>query len=165
MGKRQLTTSRHSALSGDLHAPRTARSFVRTAIADWTPEALPAEITERLTHDATLLVSELVTNAVVHAGTTVELYCRLVAGETEGEEFASLVVEVSDDHPMRPLLPGDANTYATHGRGLQLVAAIAESWGISYHRDLKTVWFRLPIRSPGDLEVPVPAPRVEQLFQ
>jgi serine phosphatase RsbU (regulator of sigma subunit) len=89
-----------------------------------------------------VVVSELVTNAVVHAGTDVGLDCRLEpAGNT-----AALVVEVSDQHPSRTPREGTGETsYDTpeYGRGLRLVAALAESWGVSYRRSGKTVWARL----------------------
>ncbi len=67
-----------AALPGTPLAPGAAR-MVRETLADWGELALPgAEIVrERLAEDAVLVVSELVTNAVVHAGTDVELLCRL----------------------------------------------------------------------------------------
>ncbi|MCB5906778.1 SpoIIE family protein phosphatase [Streptomyces pinistramenti] len=144
---RDGTGSRSAALTGTPRAASDARRFVRGTLADWTAQRLPGAeaLTERLAEEALLLVSELVTNAVVHAGTDVELHCRLEADTAP--DGPGLVVEVSDHHPTRPVrghrhsgLPDGA------GHGLQLVGAVAESWGITYRRAMKTVWFRL---APG----------------
>ncbi|MEV8015615.1 ATP-binding SpoIIE family protein phosphatase [Streptomyces sp. NPDC086554] len=138
-----------TSLPGNSMAPAAARRFVRAALADWTELAVPAAagITDRLADDSVLLVSELVTNAVVHAGTTVELLCQLDEAGL-GESADALVIEVSDHHPARavrsepvPQPPGTPE----YGRGLQLVATLSESWGITYRTGTKTVWARLPV--------------------
>ncbi|MFM9369590.1 SpoIIE family protein phosphatase [Streptomyces sp. Da 82-17] len=150
-----------TTLPGTSLAPAAARRFVRSALADWAEPAVradPAEhpappavdgITERLADDAVVLVSELVTNAVVHAGTDVELLCRLeLAEESDDGEGASLLVEVTDHHPARPVHGASADRTsdgAEYGRGLHLVASLAESWGITYRTGSKTVWARLPV--------------------
>ncbi len=147
------------SLPGDQQAAGAARRFLRTALAQWSDSGLPeaARLGERLLDDSTLLVSELVTNAVVHAGTTVELVCRLDTRESP----PGLVVEVSDHHPTRALrddsgvldesdAPDDSRE---GGRGLQLVAALSDAWGISYRRDRKTVWCRFDLPA-GDGATP-----------
>ncbi|MGJ3559500.1 ATP-binding protein [Streptomyces sp. INA 01156] len=134
-----------AALSGGSLAPGTARALVRSALADWTERALPGaeHLTTRAGDDATLIASELVTNAVVHAGTEVRLTCRLE------EESGALVVEVTDRHPSRAPHGGEpeAPPYESpeHGRGLRLVAALSEAWGITYRPGTKTVWARIPV--------------------
>nr|WP_306933831.1 SpoIIE family protein phosphatase [Streptomyces luteogriseus] len=136
----------HATLSGSSLAPGAARALVRAALAEWTGLGLPGaeHLTDRLADDATLVVSELVTNAVVHAGTDVEMECRL---EGDTPDTAALVVEVSDHHPSRaprgsePETPHDTPEY---GRGLRLVGALSEAWGITYRTGRKTVWARLP---------------------
>lgn len=79
-----------------------------------------------------LLVSELVTNVVLHAHSRVELTLRDLGDRTR--------VEVSDasTHPpeMRP-------PHVTGGRGLHIVEALAARWGIEVHIDGKTVWFEI----------------------
>ncbi|MGW6267921.1 MULTISPECIES: SpoIIE family protein phosphatase [unclassified Streptomyces] len=138
-----------TSLPGNPSAPAAARRFVRAALADWAELSVPAAagVTDRLVDDAVLLVSELVTNAVVHAGTTVELVCRLDEAGL-GESTDTLVVEVSDHHPARsvrsdptPQPPGTPE----YGRGLQLVATLSDSWGITYRTGTKAVWARLPV--------------------
>ncbi|MFH8374223.1 ATP-binding SpoIIE family protein phosphatase [Streptomyces cyaneofuscatus] len=149
-----------TSLPGIPLAPSAARRFVRAALAEWTGLGVPAAVgfSDRLADDAVTVTNELVTNAVVHAGTTVDLVLRL---EEEGgdEPSAALVLEVTDHHPARPVgadEPGDPGRTETeapaglpdpaeYGRGLQLVATLAESWGITYRTGLKTVWARLPV--------------------
>ncbi|WP_030601718.1 ATP-binding SpoIIE family protein phosphatase [Streptomyces fulvoviolaceus] len=133
----------HATLAGTPLAPSAARALARAAFTEWAELGLPGTeyLTDRLADDAVVVVSELVTNAVVHAGTEVELACRLEA------ETGALVVEVLDHHPSRAPRDGAPEPpYGTpeYGRGLRLVAALAESWGITYRTGAKTVWARLP---------------------
>jgi serine phosphatase RsbU (regulator of sigma subunit) len=119
--------------------------MVRAALADWSALGLPGTelLTDHLAADALVVVSELVTNAVVHAGTDVEVVCRL-------EETGTLVVEATDHHPSRAPGSGDLETpyeIPEYGRGLRLVAALSQAWGITYHPGAKTVWASLP--APG----------------
>ncbi|MCS0638152.1 SpoIIE family protein phosphatase [Streptomyces sp. LP05-1] len=140
-----------TSLAGNPLAPAAGRRFVRTALADWSGAGLPAAalLGQRVADDLILVVDELVTNAVVHAGTTVELLLRLE--EPAEDRPAAVVLEVSDHHPTRPLQstrPGSGageDGMEEYGRGLQLVAALAECWGITYRSGLKTVWARLPL--------------------
>lgn len=141
-----------ATLNGSPLAPGAARQLVRAALAEWAGLGLlgakgagqtgqtgevgeVGEPGERLAEDTTLVVSELVTNAVVHAGTDVELACRLEEDpEHPGRPGGcrAVVVEVSDHHPSRAPRDGTAETsYGTpeYGRGLRLVAALADAWG------------------------------------
>src|ERR1700678_1417127 len=75
-------------------AAAQARRFVRETLRTWgVPE--PAEGAPSLIDDAVLLTSELVTNAVVHAGTQVQVTCRINGKAVE--------VAVGDRHPARAL--------------------------------------------------------------
>jgi len=141
-GSADLPAQMYTTLPGSPLAPGSARALVRAAVAGWAEARLPGteRLTDRMADDAVLVVSELVTNAVVHAGTEVDLECRLE------EESGALVVEVSDRHPSRA--PRDAEAEAPYetpeyGRGLRLVATLAESWGITFRKSAKTVWARL----------------------
>lgn len=136
----------HAILPGSPLAPGSARALLRTALAEWTALGLPGaeHLTDRLAADALLVVSELVTNAVVHAGTAVEFECRL---EGDDQDTAALVVEVCDHHPSRAPRgsePDPAHDTPEYGRGLRLVGALCEAWGITYRTGRKTVWARLP---------------------
>ncbi|GGL69123.1 hypothetical protein GCM10010129_10690 [Streptomyces fumigatiscleroticus] len=126
---------------GSSLAPGSARTMVRDCLDDWTGLDAPgsAHVTDRMREDALVVVSELVTNAVVHAGTDVELTCRL-------EESGALVIEVCDHHPSRAPRNSDAEPgreIPEYGRGLQLVGTLSEAWGITYRTGRKTVWARL----------------------
>ncbi|MFF5444359.1 SpoIIE family protein phosphatase [Streptomyces sp. NPDC012888] len=111
-----------------------ARTFVRDTLQGWGF----ADIVD----DAVVLTSELVTNAVVHAGTRAEVLC------LRSED--GVRVEVADQYPDRalPLTP-PARLYADpdreSGRGLMLCAALATRWGVEYTAARKHVWFRLDL--------------------
>ncbi|MEU7058549.1 SpoIIE family protein phosphatase [Streptomyces sp. NPDC046197] len=145
-------TEAHGTLPGGPLAPGAARALVRSALAEWTELGLV--VADRLADDAMVVVSELVTNAVVHAGTDVGLTCRLehdehdgVGDEHDAKATAAFVVEVSDHNPSRAPRDGGAEpSYEApeYGRGLRLVAALSEAWGITYRSGAKTVWARLP---------------------
>ncbi|MCW7943596.1 protein phosphatase [Streptomyces hygroscopicus] len=134
-----------TTLPGGPLAPGAARRFVRAALTEWARSAGPDTFTERLADDALVVVSELVTNAVVHAGTDVEVVCRLEGAE---DEPTGLVVEVSDHHPSRAVRgDGAERPYGIpeYGRGLRLVATLSTAWGITYRTGAKTVWALLPL--------------------
>lgn len=133
-------TEVYTTLPGSPLAPGSARALLRTALTEWAD--LGFAIAERLAEDAVLVVSELITNAVVHAGTDVELTCRLEP------ETGACVIEVCDHHPSRAPRDHDDGEEpcesAEYGRGLRLVAALSEAWGITHRAGTKTVWARLP---------------------
>jgi PAS domain S-box-containing protein len=93
---------------------------------------------EDLEDTAVLLVSELVTNALLHAGTTIDVVAGL---EQEG-----LLVEVADGSLHLPVPRRYATTSGT-GRGLRMLEQLVDDWGVRRHHDGKTVWFLL---SDGD---------------
>ncbi len=118
----------------------TARSFVRDTLQGWG-------FTD-LIDDAVVLTSELVTNAVIHAGTSAEVLC-LRSGD-------SVRVEVADRYPEREIPLQQAHGALRSpdregGRGLQLCAALAGRWGVEYTPTHKRVWFQmeLPDRPVG----------------
>ena len=112
-------------------ASGAARAFVRDRLADWRLVADTVETVQ-------LLVSELVTNAVVHAGTTSVLTVTLVDDR--------LTVRVRDrgrgSGPV--LLPDDPTN--VFGRGLQLVDALSDRWGTERDDQGSTSWFTLVVR-------------------
>jgi anti-sigma regulatory factor (Ser/Thr protein kinase) len=101
-----------------------ARRFAARALVGWgAPD---------LVDTVTLLVSELVTNAILHARSTV-----LLAVELRG---STVHVEVSDESAAQPqLLPADEGT--VNGRGLGLVDSCADHWGTDRLGNGKCVWF------------------------
>jgi len=87
-----------------------------------------------LCDDATLIVTELVANAIRHAGTTIGVRLRRIP---EG-----LRLEVADESP-RPVRPADPSLLDEGGRGLALVDALATHYGVEGHPTGKTVWVEL----------------------
>lgn len=88
------------------------------------------------TEVAVLLTTELVTNAIVHARTDFAL--RVSAHDDR------LRVEVSDSsHEPPRLVP--IRGLEDHGRGLHLVDALSDSWGVDWADDHKVVWFELTL--------------------
>lgn len=159
-----------TSLPGNPLAASAARRFARAALADWSALDFPAvgRIPDRVADEVVLLVSELVTNAVVHAGTAVEVSCALdvLSGDGLGGDgrsadggVPSVVVEVTDHHPTRFLRgePHDEDDPGCAGHGLRLVAELAECWGTAYRRASKTVWFQLPVSYAEPAESGEPA--------
>lgn len=103
-------------------------------------EALTRLGRDDLANTAELLVSEVVTNALVHAGTPIDV--------TAWVREPGLRVEVRDGSPQLPSLRHNA-TLAGTGRGLLLLQQMVDAWGAQRHGDGKTVWFEL---GSGDLE-------------
>ena len=138
-------------------AAAAARRFVRDTLRSWElagergGPGERAEWTQRdaLVDDAVLLTSELVTNAVLHAGTPVQVTCRLLGDLSDG----AVEIAVLDRRPvqLRPDRPHTAAEAAerTNGRGLQLPSELATAWGVTYARAAKAVWFRLDLAGRG----------------
>jgi anti-sigma regulatory factor (Ser/Thr protein kinase) len=83
-----------------------------------------------------LVVSELVTNAVRHASSQIEL--KIVVGEN------SISAQVRDDSPEAPRRRWAASSHRS-GRGLAIVEALAGAWSVTWHEDgTKTVAATLP---------------------
>ena len=132
------------SLPADPASVGRARRLVARAIA--------ASGHDELVDLATLLVSEVVTNSVLHAGTEMRLTCRSSA--------AGIRVEVFDRSSLLPSVRHyDAD--ATTGRGLGLVSALATSWGVDCVDDGKTLWFELDDGRAGDGETPGSEPVIQ----
>jgi len=125
-------------------AAAAARRFVRETLASWELSGEP----HALVDDAVLLTSELVTNAVLHAGTPVQVTCRLVGEEPEGAvEIAVLDRRPGQLHPDMPHSAAEA-AERTNGRGLQMPSQLASAWGVTYAGTAKAVWFRMNLAGP-----------------
>jgi len=144
-------------LDPDPLAARTAREFVAETCREWRRTV---ELETLM-----LLTSELVTNGILHAGTPLSVAVRV--------DDSGLRVEVHDNDPRPPtprsqrenlladidsllaavdadvvddrqttLSVGPAGAIGA-GRGLLLVEALADEWGVELSADGKSVWFRL----------------------
>jgi sigma-B regulation protein RsbU (phosphoserine phosphatase) len=116
-------------LDPDPRAASQARAFVAQAFAD---DAARSEV-------AQLLVSELVTNAVVHAASAVSVRVDVADG------VATVSVRDADTGPL--VMRRSRETELDEGgRGFLLIATLADAWGTEHHGGHKTVWFRLGVR-------------------
>jgi anti-sigma regulatory factor (Ser/Thr protein kinase) len=102
---------------------RIGRRFAARALTDW--EVPPEQI-----EDAVLIVSELVTNAIVHGSPPVRLRLRRTA--------AAVTIEVEDGGGERPRRRW-AGTEAHGGRGLAIVATLSGAWAVQPHGGGKCV--------------------------
>lgn len=128
-------------------APAQARSFLRSCLKTWNVAGVP-EVDEE---GAALVLGELVTNAVLHAGTPVDILV--------GLRGQALRVAVADRSGVE-LRPRAATEDEESGRGLALVGAFAERWGMLPRRSGgKVVWALFdgasrPPADPDDREAP-----------
>jgi hypothetical protein len=131
--RRPPTVTRYTDLDRARSPLRGARLFVEAACADWRCDAIR--------EDAVLVASELVSNAVLHAGPGCRLTIRYTA--------LGMTVAVRDDRPdlMPPLhsIDPDRAPDRRRGHGLQAVAAASRHWGITPGQSSKTTWAYLPL--------------------
>jgi signal transduction histidine kinase len=92
---------------------------------------------------AELLVSELVTNAILHARTPIH-----VTVDTRGDTAR---IGVADESALSPRVRSHSVDSGT-GRGLLLVERLASAWGVESENSGKVVWFELP-RYPADADL------------
>ena len=105
---------------------RDARLWVLARLAELRLEAL-ADVVE-------LLTSEVVTNALIHAGTPMVLRLR--------REGCGVQIEVQDGSAVPPARRHCSAT-ATTGRGVEVLDSLADAWGWRPDHDGKAVWFRV----------------------
>jgi anti-sigma regulatory factor (Ser/Thr protein kinase) len=124
------------------HAPASAGEVRRQLGADLTDAGLPAAVIG----DATLVVSELVGNAVRYAAP-------LPGGVLEVSwtvDAECVRLRVSDGGGMSVPVRHDAGPEDVRGRGLAIVAALAQDWGVELSRNgagpTSTVWVELPVK-------------------
>lgn len=115
----------------DAHASsvRAARRFLRGSLETWDAAAYGTAGEQ--------VISELATNAALHAHSEFTVHLRL--------DPDCLVVEVSDSSTVLPQQREYSPT-ATTGRGLTLVSALTDEWGVQASPTGKTVWCRI---TPG----------------
>lgn len=113
-------------LPGGLHTVVEARQFLAVTLERWGTDAYD--------FGATQVLSELATNAALHARSPYTVALRLDSG--------SMFIEVTDASPRLPQRRNYERD-ATTGRGLRLVAALSHSWGATAVAGGKTVWARV----------------------
>ena len=117
-------------LPRDLSSARAARRFVENAALAWGAGGAQDTLA--------LLATELVANAVRHGVGDIDIAVRVVA-----HDFVR--VEVRDSSTTAPSV-GELVSERETGRGLALVQALAQDWGVEPTLDGKSVWFELDLR-------------------
>ena len=108
-----------------LVAPRAARSVVGQLLHAWGLSAL--------VEPARLVVSEMVTNAVRHVGGEA---CFELTVEAAGDEVRLALADGSSVRPLARELTHDN----LGGRGVALIEAVSDRWGVEDHHGGKQVW-------------------------
>ena len=114
--------------------PLPARPSSSRTARRWVTARLTELRLEPLTDAVELLTSEVVTNALIHAGTPMVLRLRREGGGVE--------VEVQDGSTLPPARRHYSAT-ATTGRGVEVLDSLADAWGWCPDLDGKTVWFQV----------------------
>lgn len=132
-GERRGRVARISIQRDDLQQVRRLRHYLRGSLSEWELDPLMDELE--------LLISEVVTNALIHAGSAVDVRLRRYADRVRVD------VRDSDPHPpvVVPVVDVDRpeDDEAESGRGMLIVDAVASAWGSSPSGRGKTTWFEL----------------------
>ena len=137
VSRSDTASERSGAASLDLALAALPRSIstARHAVARLLQtKPVPEEVIE----DVLLLVSELVTNAVLHARTEVHVAASVEPGR--------VLVSVADDDPEHAPHRPERGALATSGRGMWLVERLATAWGVEVQTTSKVVWFETTFR-------------------
>jgi serine phosphatase RsbU (regulator of sigma subunit)/anti-sigma regulatory factor (Ser/Thr protein kinase) len=133
VGLRLQTASQE--FPADTSASPLARRMLSTWLHSWG-------VTDDLVETAQLCVSELVTNAVIHAGTPARVTARL-----DDERLLVLVQDHGNRGAARRAEEHDPSDIS--GRGLMLVEALSSAWSAEHSADGTTVWFELDLQATG----------------
>ena len=117
-------------------SPSNARHFVAEMLHKWG--------LDRAVDSAQLLTSELVTNAVVHAGTDVQ-----VIVEAHHDVVHVEVIDLTQRPPVVRFTPYDD---LQTGRGLALLESVASAWGVDSLDRGKSVWFDIDMADASRME-------------
>ena len=126
-------SSRGVTLPPNDHSAAVGRCFVRDVLLSWA--------LSELVDTAVLLASELITNAVLHGRSELELTI----------EISSTGVKVSaaDMNSRRPVRQS-TDPMALDGRGIAIVDLLASQWGVTATENGKVVWFCLDLPDSRD---------------
>ncbi|MFI8087658.1 ATP-binding protein [Streptomyces sp. NPDC086080] len=113
-------------------SPAQARRLTRARLTGWS-------VCEDTCDTAELVVSELVTNAIVHTASS-HIVCEL----HDGGDVVRIAVRDEGCAPDRPRANIRQRPEDEHGRGLLLVDALCHSWGAHEHGPGLLVWADLP---------------------
>jgi anti-sigma regulatory factor (Ser/Thr protein kinase) len=115
-------------LPAEAASARAARRFVQARLREWHCEHVAEAVV--------LLTSEVVTNAIVHAGTRIGLVVQC--------DDDTIRVEI-EDHSTAPPVRRRGAIESASGHGLALVDVMSGRWGVEQGANGKTVWFEVPV--------------------
>jgi anti-sigma regulatory factor (Ser/Thr protein kinase) len=117
----------HGEFDGAPSSVAKARRFARAAleVGGASDDGWPVE----------QVVSELATNAVMHAGTAFVL--------TIAQDDSRIRVSVTDGRPLARAVIRRFSEETTTGRGLRLIQSLGQAWGVDQTESAKTVWCEL----------------------
>ncbi|MFF3322584.1 ATP-binding protein [Streptomyces sp. NPDC002889] len=133
--------TRRLALFGTKGVVSRCRDFTREALADWGWTTPGVADEDARVEDVLLLVSEVVTNACLHAGGPQELMLHQSGGR--------LRIEVADASPEPPRHRLPNNLSLPGGHGLIILERLSRSWGSEPRGAGKVVWAEVPV--PPDM--------------
>ncbi|WP_432116729.1 ATP-binding protein [Streptomyces sp. bgisy032] len=116
-------------------SPAQARRLTRSRLTGWA-------VCEDTCDSAALVVSELVTNAIVHTAST-HIVCEL----QDGADLVRIAVRDEGCAPGQPHAASRTRPEEEHGRGLLLVDTLCRAWGAHEHGPGLLVWAELPRRA------------------
>ncbi|MDX6213384.1 MAG: hypothetical protein QOF82_2471 [Frankiales bacterium] len=119
-------------LPAEASSAAAARAAVRSLLAAAPRPGADPQAVDRVL----LLTSEVVTNAILHARTPLRVTAELVGGQVLVRVYDSLQML-----PRRRAYRADAGT----GRGMQLVEALSDGWGVDQTSAGKSVWFAVAL--------------------
>ncbi|WP_346434238.1 ATP-binding protein [Streptomyces pyxinae] len=131
-------------LPREAESATAARELVRSALTAWH--------LDHLTENATLVITELVSNAVDHGRLP---SIRVIVNRPAEDRVRLAVVDRSK---VIPMMRTESNGDQIRGRGLMIVDALTECWGTEMYRWGKQVWgeLRTGAQGPGMLTVTEP---------
>ncbi|GGL84085.1 ATPase [Streptomyces fumigatiscleroticus] len=121
-------------------SPAQARRLARARLSGWS-------VCEDTCDTAALVITELVTNAIMHTASR-HIVCELL----DGADLVRIAVRDEGCAPGGPHPPAPQRAEEEHGRGLLLVDALCHAWGAQEHGPGLLVWAELPRRTgfPAD---------------
>jgi anti-sigma regulatory factor (Ser/Thr protein kinase) len=128
-------SERAADFAAEPYAPGAARRFVRDALYEW------GHVDDDLVDEAVFVVSELSTNAVVHARSAFSVGIRVLGAQR------LVRLWVRDSSPIMSTVSDSSPTGV--GWGLRLVADLASSWGVETTTDAKVIWAEFAL-APSD---------------
>ncbi len=123
---RRTIAAASARLAPEAPSARQARRFVDETLRQWD--------CDELLDTVELLVSELVTNAVIHARSDVDVSVQLLPDRVR--------IEVADQSP-DGIRRRELSAEGSSGRGIAMVESLASAWGVTTKRSGKAVWFEV----------------------